>query len=122
MLTPRKHQRSNHQGAFLNQKPQRGAHINLKSNDNEEGPIGYSHLMSMTMGMVLWDTLTLSHLIEQYVRYNLPRNDHNHLIVTLVGKIPLSICGKDHNHHIPCGRTMTLNIHVVEQLHHNHLG
>lgn len=58
MLQPKKHQRSYHQGAQLNLEPHQGAHFNLESNDNEEGPVGHSHLMSMTVGKVLWDTLT----------------------------------------------------------------
>lgn len=35
-----------------------GARIHLQTNENEEGPNGHPHLMSMTVGKVLWDTLT----------------------------------------------------------------
>jgi len=58
MLLPGKNQRGYHQGAPLNLEPHRGAHLNSETNDNDEDFIGDSHVMSMTMGKVLWDTLT----------------------------------------------------------------
>jgi len=35
--------------------------------------MGHSHLVSMTMGKVLWDTLTPNHLIEEHTSSTLCR-------------------------------------------------
>lgn len=50
MLLPQKHERAYHQGALLNMESYQEAHLNQKSNENEEGPMGHS---------------TQIHLIEQ---------------------------------------------------------